>query len=73
MLFLYHMPIVIVARTDKFSRGMLLAQSLKYQLGMIKAARESMAAGKIRLAAEYLKEWNRERKAYKLALSWQSN
>lgn len=61
MLFLHHMPIVIVARTDKFSRGMLLAQSLKYQLGMIKAARlESHCLIADELASGYGTRWGEQ-------------
>lgn len=72
MLFLHNAPIVIVARMDKFKRGMALAKSLKNQRQAIKLAHKAIKAGALSCAKHYLKLWEKERQAYKLALSWQA-
>lgn len=72
MLYLYNMPIAVVARTDKFTRGRLLAQSLRLQKSMLNAVKMSILYGKIRMAKIQMEAWKKERKAYKIALSWQS-
>lgn len=72
MLFLHTQPIVTVARLGKFERGTVLAKSLKFQRNLLKAARHALREGKVALAKKFLKVWTRERKAFKIALSWQS-
>ena len=72
MLFLYNATIVSVASMDKFTRGMALAKSLKNQRQALKLAHKAIKAGAVSCANHYLALWKMERKAYKLALSWQS-
>lgn len=72
MLFLHNATIVSVARMDKFTRGMVLAKSLKNQRQAIHLAHRAVKAGALSCAKHYLQLWKKERQAYKLALSWQS-
>lgn len=72
MLYLYNAPIVTVARMDKFTRGMILAKSLKNQRDTLALVRRAIKAGALDCAKHYLAMWKKERQAYKLALSWQS-
>lgn len=72
MLFLHNAPIVTVARMNKFNRGMALAKSLKSQKEALMLAHRAVKAGALKCAKHYLQLWEKERQAYKLALSWQS-
>lgn len=72
MLFLHNAPIIKVARMDKFTRGMALAASLKNQRQALALAKRAISAGALKCAKHYLNLWEKERQAYKLALSWQS-
>ena len=72
MLFLHNATIVSVASMNKFSRGMALAKSLKKQRQALKLAHKAIKAGAVSCAKQHLDLWKKERKAYKLALSWQS-
>lgn len=72
MLFLHNATIISVARMDKFTRGMVLSKSLKNQRQAVQLARRAIKAGALSCAKHYLKLWEKERQAYKLALSWQS-
>lgn len=65
-------PIVTVARMTKFTRAGVLARSLKLQRQQLANAREAIAAGNVLFARALLASWNTERRAYKLALAWQT-
>lgn len=71
MLYIYNAPIISVARMDKFTRGMVLAKSLKNQRDTLALVHRAIKAGAIGCAKHYLELWKKERQAYKLALSWQ--
>ena len=72
MLFLHNATIINVAKMNKFTRGMALAKSLKSQRQAVQLAHRAIKAGALSCARHYLKLWEKERQAYKLALSWQS-
>lgn len=72
MLFLYNASIDTVVRMDKFTRGTVLAKSMKSQRQTLQLAHKAIKAGALSCAKHYLTMWKKERKAYKIALSWQS-
>lgn len=72
MLKVHNASIVTVARMDKFTRGMALAASLRNQRQALALAKRAISAGALKCAKHYMAMWAKERKAYKLALSWQS-
>lgn len=73
MMYLYNMPMNVIAKMDKFTRGRILAQSLKFQRSILKAMAFAIRSGRLRVAKHQHELWKQERAAYKLALSWQSN
>lgn len=72
MLQVHNASIVTVARMDKFTRGMALAASLKNQRQALDLAKRAISAGALKCANHYMAVWEKERQAYKIALSWQS-
>lgn len=62
-----------VATMNKFQRAGLLARSLKLQRTFLDGARIAIAQGRTGLARTFLEQWEQQRRAYKLALAWQSN
>lgn len=64
--------LVEAATVTKFQRAGLLARSLKIQRGLLADARAALATGNALIARALLASWHAERRAYKLALAWQS-
>lgn len=72
MLFLYNAPIIVVAKMNKFTRGMALAKSLRLQRECLMDAHRALKIGSLVSSHAALEKWKKERQAYKLFLSWQS-
>lgn len=68
---LYNQTMQNVAIASKFNRGKYLAQSIAWQDECLQWAQESITKGYLDLAKDLLTMWKKERKVYKLALSWQ--
>lgn len=64
--------LVEAATVTKFRRASLLARSLKIQRDLLADARAALATGNALIARALLASWHTERRAYRLALSWQS-
>lgn len=71
MLYIYNAPIISVARMDKFTRGMILAKSLKNQRDTLALVHRAIKAGALDCAKHYLAMWKKERQAFKIAKEWQ--
>ena len=72
MLFLYNAPIIVIAKMNKFTRGMALAKSLRLQRECLRDAQRALHIGSLASSQAALEKWKKERQAYKLALGWQS-
>ena len=71
MLHVANHSIVEVARACKFTRGYMLAKSVKQQKRMLTMAKQCIAKGDTFHAQQWLYSWAKERQAFKLANSWQ--
>lgn len=71
MMYIYNAPIIQVAKMDKFTRGMILAKSLKNQRDTLALVRRAIKAGALDCAKHYLAMWKKERQAFKIAKEWQ--
>tara|TARA_R110000744_G_C19371770_1_gene563258 strand:+ start:85015 stop:85233 length:219 start_codon:yes stop_codon:yes gene_type:complete len=62
-----------LALQSKFNRGGLLASSLSYQRELLSLAREHLKNKRPVFASLILESWKKERKVFKLVLSYQNN
>lgn len=60
------------ATVTKFRRASMLARSLKLQRAALALARDFIQQRRAGLARAFLAIWEAERRAYKLALAWQT-